>query len=263
MRASASTAMRSLARTARLASTTTSRTLRPSTRTQQPPCLFCQYAPQSRALSSSARVFTDSQTTPAAAAAAAAAAARPVRESLIPQTLYDIFPSLGGDAIPPSGPFALDLARLKREFLALQARAHPDRAPADRKRQAEAASARINEAYRTLQNPLLRAQYVLRLRGVDVADDETAKLGEDDQELLMEVLETREVIEEAQSEEELVPLRASNEERVEASVAVLEDAFRRDDLVAAKAEAVKLRYWINIRESIDAWEMGKPVVLVH
>lgn len=183
------------------------------------------------------------------------------RETILPQTFYDIFPSLGPSAIPPQGTFTIDLAALKREFLRLQGLAHPDRAPAEKKRQAEAASARINEAYKTLANPLLRAQYVLSLRGIDVAEDETAKV--DDAELLMEVLETREVIEEAEREEDLLPLREANERRVEGSVGVLEEAFKSDDIELAKTEAVKLRYWINIRESIDGWERGKPVVLAH
>ena len=131
----------------------------------------------------------------------------------------------------------------------------------DQKRKAEGASARINEAYKTLQNPLLRAQYILSLRGIDVAEDETAKV--DDAELLMEVLETREVIEEAESEEDLIPLKEGNEKRVEGSEAILDEAFKNDDMETAKTEAVKLRYWINIRESIDGWEKGKPVVLAH
>lgn len=183
------------------------------------------------------------------------------RETVLPQTHYDFFPSLGSDAVPPKGRFTLDLGLLRREFLQLQAKAHPDLAPAEKKRQAEALSARINEAYKTLQNPLLRAQYLLELRGIDVAGDETAKV--EDPELLMEVLETREVIEEAQTEEELQPLRELNERRIAASVEVLEDAFKNDDMDAAKEEAVKLRYWINIRESVDSFEPGKPVVLIH
>jgi len=133
--------------------------------------------------------------------------------------------------------------------------------PANKKRQAEALSARINEAYKTLQNPLHRAQYLLSLRGIDVAEDETAKV--EDPELLMEVLETRETIEDAQEEKDLAPLKEKNEGRIADSIDVLEDAFKNDDMDLAKSEAVKLRYWINIRESIDAWEQGKPVVLVH
>jgi molecular chaperone HscB len=122
-------------------------------------------------------------------------------------------------------------------------------------------SAHINEAYKTLQDPLLRAQYLLSLRGFDVACDETAKV--DDSELLMEVLEAREEIEAADEEEQLLPLKETNSVRIDASVRALEDAFWADDMAMAKEEAVKLRYWINIRESIAAWEKGKPVTLVH
>lgn len=134
---------------------------------------------------------------------------------------------------------------------------HPQ---ADKKR-AEALSARINEAYKTLQNPLLRAQYLLSLRGIEVAEDETAKV--EDPELLMEVLDAREQIEEAESEEDLVEMKTANEERIRTSEEVLERAFREDDISGAKEEAVKLRYWVNIKESIDGWERGKPVVLQH
>jgi molecular chaperone HscB len=129
------------------------------------------------------------------------------------------------------------------------------------KSRAEATSARINEAYKTLQNPLLRAQYLLSLRGIDVAQDETAKV--EDPELLMEVLDTRELIESAKEEEELEEIRAVNEERIMSSEAVLERAFKEDDTARAKEEAVRLRYWVNIRESLDAWERGKPVILIH
>jgi molecular chaperone HscB len=151
--------------------------------------------------------------------------------------------------------------QLRKEFLQLQAIAHPDRHPAELKTRAEATSARINEAYKTLQNPLLRAQYLLSLRGIDVAEDETAKV--EDPELLMEVLDTREEIENAGEEEELEELKMVNDERIEASEKVLDGAFRKDDIELAKGEAVRLRYWVNIKESLDGWEKGKPVVLVH
>jgi molecular chaperone HscB len=99
------------------------------------------------------------------------------------------------------------------------------------------------------------------LRGIDVAEDETAKV--EDPELLMEVLDTREEIENAGEEEELEELKRINDERIEQSEGVLDEAFRKDDLVKAKEEAVRLRYWVNIKESLDGWEKGKPVVLVH
>ncbi|KAL6869245.1 molecular chaperone [Amphichorda felina] len=178
-----------------------------------------------------------------------------------PKTHYDIFPETLPDGPPPAGHFPIDTRALRREFLQLQARAHPDLHPASHKARAEAASSLINEAYRTLANPLLRAQYLLSLRGVDVANDETLKVEEPD--LLMLVLEAREEIEEARSEEDLERPRAENDERIRESEDKLDRAFANDDVEAAKREAVRLRYWVNIRDSLDNWEQGKPVVLEH
>jgi molecular chaperone HscB len=178
-----------------------------------------------------------------------------------PQTHYTFFPRSLPAGPPPHGRFEIDLSALKREFLQLQGRAHPDLHPPEDKSKAQAMSARINEAYKTLQSPLLRAQYLLSLRGIEIAEDETAKV--EDPELLMEVLEAREQIEEAESEEDLVGMKTENDARIEDSVKILEDAFAKEDIDGAKTEAVKLRYWINIKESLDSWEKGKPVVLNH
>lgn len=79
----------------------------------------------------------------------------------------------------------------------------------------------------------------------------------------MEVLEARERIEEAESEEELLAMKEENEKKIEGSVGVLDRAFKEDDVETAKEEAVRLRYWVNIKDSLDAWEPGKPVVLQH
>jgi molecular chaperone HscB len=184
-----------------------------------------------------------------------------IKSNPIPRTHYEFFPKTLSSGPPPKGPFKIDIRELRREFLQLQAVAHPDRHPANLKTRAEATSARINEAYKTLQNPLLRAQYLLSLRGIDVAEDETAKV--EDPELLMEVLDAREEIEEAQEERELDGMKTINNERIDVCEKNLDEAFKKDDVGLAKAEAVKLRYWVNIKESLDGWERGKPVVLVH
>jgi len=147
---------------------------------------------------------------------------------------------------------------LRREFLQLQARAHPDLHPAERKNAAQATSALINEAFRTLSNPLLRAQYLLSLKGgVTAADDERAKV--EDPELLVEVMEARESIEDAHTEKDLQEVRRVNDERIRKSEEVLEEAFRVDDLATAVEETVRLRYWVVIKESLDYWEPGRRV----
>lgn len=79
----------------------------------------------------------------------------------------------------------------------------------------------------------------------------------------MEVLELREQIEEAETEVEVEEMRTDNEERLAKSVRVLEEAFARDDLEAARREAVRLRYWVNVGDTLREWERGKPVLLHH
>jgi molecular chaperone HscB len=154
----------------------------------------------------------------------------------------------------------VDLKQLRSEFLKLQATAHPDRHPPERKVVAEALSARINEAYKTLQSPLLRAQYLLSLRGNESSTDDAAKLGDDadDQELLLEVLELREQIEDAETGDQIRDIKEENDVRIAESVKILEDAFETDQVDEAAKEAVKLRYWMNVDETLHAWEEGRP-----
>ena len=139
-------------------------------------------------------------------------------------------------------------------------RAAHQRRGIDRKRQAEALSSLINEAYKTLQDPLRRAQYLLSLQGIDV-EDESAKLTGGD--LLMEVMEAREAVDEVESEEELEALREENKGRVAASVEVLEDAFENAQWEDAAREAIRLRFWVNIAESIQGWEKGQGGGAIH
>ncbi|KAH7124148.1 Co-chaperone HscB, C-terminal oligomerization domain-containing protein [Dendryphion nanum] len=220
------------------------------TRTRPAPCIWCAHRIPSQSMS---RRFQSTNS--------AAATASKEDTNAPPQTHYTFFPKSVPAGPPPHGQFAIDLNALKREFLQLQSRAHPDLHPQESKKKAQALSARINEAYKTLSSPLHRAQYLLSLRGVSVADDETAKV--EDPELLMEVLEARERIEEAEKEEDLAPMKQENDARVEESVRILERQFEEDNIQGAVEEAVKLRYWVNIKESLDAWEKGKPVVLSH
>lgn len=69
--------------------------------------------------------------------------------------------------------YAVDLSSLETTKNALLSRLHPDRfvnCSALERRLAEQLSVQINEAYRTLTDDLLRAQYLCQLRGYDVND---------------------------------------------------------------------------------------------
>ncbi len=65
--------------------------------------------------------------------------------------------------------FAVDAEALERRYRALQSEVHPDRyatAGETERRLALQSSARVNEAYRALKDPLARAEYLLSLHGV-------------------------------------------------------------------------------------------------
>lgn len=182
-----------------------------------------------------------------------------------PQTHYDYFQKTLPRGPPPKGKFDIDLKALRREFLQLQSQAHPDLHQGVYKQRAEALSSRINDAYKTLQDPLKRAQYILSLNGYETEGDEAAKMGDEigDQELLMTVLEAREAIEDAQDLSDLDTVKTENEERVVETVSQLENTLDAGLWEEAKEHVVKLRYWMNIKQSIGEWEPGKPVVLQH
>lgn len=78
--------------------------------------------------------------------------------------------------VPPR--FAQDLARLDARWKALQRQVHPDRFAAQgaaAQRVAAQWSARVNEAYRRLQDPQRRAAYLCELNGAPIeAESNTA-----------------------------------------------------------------------------------------
>src|SRR5581483_12006679 len=106
--------------------------------------------------------------------------------------------------------FAVDLAALERRYKELTRVLHPDRfARADpRARRASLArSVQLNEAWRTLKDPVRRAEYLLSLQGIEVGGEEGTVRREGEkkerlpvpQALLLEVMELREGLAEARA----------------------------------------------------------------
>ncbi len=93
--------------------------------------------------------------------------------------------------------FAIDIERLEQAYLDLQGKVHPDRyahLPDAEKRLSMQWATHVNEAFRTLKNPLTRGHYLLELRGVDPAFDTNTAMSA---EFLMEQMEWREALGEA------------------------------------------------------------------
>jgi molecular chaperone HscB len=71
----------------------------------------------------------------------------------------------------------LDTAALEKSFYALSRKLHPDRYAARPLAEQEAAlaeSSRLNDAYRTLRNPIARTEYLLKLEGIELEEQSRA-----------------------------------------------------------------------------------------
>ena len=98
-------------------------------------------------------------------------------------------------------PVAADEALLTRRFRDLSRTYHPDRwATGDAATQTAAldSTALINDAYRTLRDPFLRAEYLLRRERGTKIDDTKGSAAKPSQELFAQVLELQEALMEYQ-----------------------------------------------------------------
>ena len=124
--------------------------------------------------------------------------------------------------------FDVDVAALKNRFRGLQRVIHPDKwsnkgevgyeiklshrsiidiysAQAAQNIAAELSSI-VNKAYGTLTNPYTRAEYILQREGVTIGESDNV----DDPALIMEVMEKREELDSAETQEEVDEIRRGN-----------------------------------------------------
>jgi molecular chaperone HscB len=92
-----------------------------------------------------------------------------------------IQPPPGGDFFQVFGldrRFSVDLPALEREFHRLSRRVHPDRfarAGENEREWSLADTALLNDAYRTLKDPLHRTEYLLKLEGAEIGEEHAGK----------------------------------------------------------------------------------------
>ena len=137
----------------------------------------------------------------------------------------------------------IDLAALEKTFHELSRKYHPDyfstASPAE-KTQAVRMTALLNDAYRTLRNPVRRVEYLLSLYGLKSDGSKVP------QSLLMEVFEINEQLEEVKAGratvEETDSLRAQIQEKRERFDAELQQASADwDKLVSGGAAEAELK----------------------
>ena len=161
-------------------------------------------------------------------------------------------------------------AAIEERFKELNKKLHPDRfaqkTPRERRMSLEWTTA-VNDAFRTLKDPLKRATYLVKLNGIDVekesGPDAMRRLSPV---FLEEVLEQREVLEEAKAAKDLAKVRAlaqSAQARTDAALGALSAALKRFEassdrsaLEQAGASLAALKYFSRFQEEVEAIEMA-------
>ena len=153
--------------------------------------------------------------------------------------------------------FRVDLALMEPAYRGIQSQVHPDRfvQASDAERRASMQSAtQVNEAYRTLKNPLARARYLLALQQIDVAGESNTAMPAD---FLLGQMQWRESVEQAaQQPEALAALAQRLAAEMNQHYAELERRLDSEGDYALAAESVrKLMFLERLREEIgDALE---------
>lgn len=153
--------------------------------------------------------------------------------------------------------FNLDLAAVEKTHRELSRALHPDRylsAGASERREALGKAVEVNEAWRILRDPIRRAQALLSLRGVTVAEGREPAA---DPEFLMEMLEQREALDEAKQARDLPRIHAMAtgvEGRAKAVEAELAAGFERGEASSLVAKLGELRFFRRFLDEVSAIE---------
>jgi molecular chaperone HscB len=159
--------------------------------------------------------------------------------------------------------FDIDFDEVKKNFTNLQRVLHPDKfatASKEAQEQSLELSSRVNQAFKTLQDPHKRGLYLLSLKGVEVKEDESDLGIRGD--FLEEVMEMNERVAEAKEGEsdKLNQLRREVNQTLQHLKSDISAAFREDTNDSASLEKCKqllIRYKFyqtlsqNLREKED------------
>ena len=158
---------------------------------------------------------------------------------------------------------SIDTERLQAYFYELSRKLHPDKYSRKSERErgySTAATAILNDGWRTLKNPVLRAEYLLTQEGLEIAEQRTKDVPP---ELLEEVFELNMALEELRggddsAKKELSPARDRFAGMMVASDAELQRIFLnwdngggKDALGAIRAVLNRRRYISNLIRDVE------------
>jgi len=146
--------------------------------------------------------------------------------------------------------YILDQKRLRKQYLALQEKHHPDRAKDELQRHKNAEySMLINEAFKVLKDDYLRAEYILKTKGEALDDNKLKSVLSPGQ--LEEILEEYESIENIKGN--LSSLYAIEKDKIEICKKLVHDiaiAFSENNIKQALDLTVRLKYLTNLVNNI-------------
>jgi molecular chaperone HscB len=149
--------------------------------------------------------------------------------------------------------FSIEGEALERSYREIQSKVHPDRFAhaGDAERRASLQwTTRVNEAYRTLKDPVQRAKHLLELQGVDVAFETNTAMPP---EFLMQQMELRETLEEAKDAQALDALRSNlKREKQSLEKAIAQAIDEKKDYRGASDLVRKLQFLDRLDEEIDS-----------
>jgi molecular chaperone HscB len=148
---------------------------------------------------------------------------------------------------------------LDRRYFDLQRRLHPDRFATKTSREraiSVALTADINVAYEILQDPVKRAIALLEMCGVTIHAEGCNTMS--DPVLLMEAMEQREALAEAESSDQVEAIAAVALREKTDCLAELADAFGGNDLSAADRLTTRLKYLMKFEDELRAARIRFP-----
>ena len=148
----------------------------------------------------------------------------------------------------------VDRNLLERYYLERSREAHPDAfvsKGAAAQRAALELSSRINAAYRVVRDPILRAEYLVKLSGIDLdSNDPIQGAPTPTQAFLIQMIELRERLSEEGSAEVRDEIEARADQAFDEAIVALDRA----DIVTAARELVARRYYQRFLDEVDAGE---------
>jgi len=156
--------------------------------------------------------------------------------------------------------FRLDPKNLEARYRELTRLLHPDRHAASgaaARRLALEKTIQVNDAYRTLKDPLRRAAWLLRQEGIDLEEEGTGAAKHLPPDFLFEVMEQRESFDEARAAKDVAKVERLAAQVREARAVALEElgaAFDKGDHEAAARSLSVLRYQDRFLGEVRAWE---------